>query len=214
MNWFIISLLFTVSAFGFGGSSKPSPKPKTSPVVSISPDPVPSESYTAPPEGIPVEFVKLGTNLGPSVKKAYAQTAIDKLNKVVANGCFREQFLKHTFKSLKNIDGPQVKTRLEAYDRLIKGAPYALDLRWFYKGWPSNGVGYTYVYKNSKKSQGSETRIWSNTRYMTSTDRYAAHLAHELSHQARAGGFVHYDFHQGSVPYETGDIAAICIKKL
>lgn len=169
----------------------------------VAPMPIPSGMPGAP-------FVILGTDLGPSVNKKFAQEALDHMNRVVESDCVKNELLKHEFKSLKNIEPPQVKERLDAYRRYISGAPYALNLRWYRKSL-GNVIGYTYNYKSGSKA--SETRIWSNTRMMSTPKRYAAHLAHELSHQARAGAFVHYSFHQGSFPYEIGDIFGACLNK-
>lgn len=214
MKYLALVLLLSSPAFAFGTKA---PKPKPTPTISASPSPtvtilpVPSSTPSPLPISEPKTFVTLGKELGPSVKKPFALEALAHMNRVIANGCVKTEWLKHSFKSLKNIDGVQVKDHAEAYKRYVAGAPYALDLRWYYKGWPSKVVGYTYNYKSG--TQKSETRIWSNTKMMSTAKRYAAHLAHELSHQARAGAFVHYSFHQGSVPYEAGDIFATCIAK-
>lgn len=165
-------------------------------VIQAGTDPVP----------VTKSFVYLGET-GPSVDEAFAQKAINEMNRVYANGCMEKEFLNHEFKSLKNIDGAQVKTKAEAWARYRGGAPYKLDLHWYKKAF-SNVVGYTYNYNG----KASETRIWSHTKFIYSVKEYANHLFHELSHQARAGGFVHYTFFQGSVPYELNDIAAICLR--
>lgn len=154
-------------------------------------------------------LVVMGLDIGPSVDKEFAQKALDLLNLAYTSGCLRESFLSHSFKSLKNIDGEQVKTPEEAYKRLIAGAPYALDLKWYYKRF-SKTVGYTYNYDGKE----SETRIWSNTKFIKTPEGYASHLMHELSHQARAGAFVHYSFHQGSVPYELNTIVEKCLSSI
>lgn len=174
-------------------------EPTPTPVIVVTPSPDSSGS-----------FATLGTNIGSSVDKAFAQKAIGYLNKAISSGCVKEKIIPHAFLSLKNIDGLQVKNNLEAYDRYVKGAPYALDVRWYYKRLSST-IGYTYNYLDGASSGKTETKIWSNTKYLDTEKDYASHLAHELSHQSRAGAFVHYSFHQGSFPYEIGDIVWECV---
>jgi len=216
MKYVALVLLLSSPAFAFGKKApdlKPTPTVTASPSPTVTILPVPSSTPSPLPISEPKTFVTLGKELGPSVNKSFALESLSHMNRVIANGCVKMEWLKHSFKSLKNIDGVQVKDRAEAYKRYVAGAPYALDLRWYYKGWPSKVVGYTYNYRAGSKPKASETRIYSNTAKMGTSKRYAAHLAHELSHQARAGAFVHYSFHQGSVPYEAGDIFATCIAK-
>lgn len=156
-----------------------------------------------------VKFANFGSGSGPNVDRVFANKAIKYLNDAFASGCVKDKIIWNDFKSLKNIDGKQVKGNLEAYIRLTDKAPHALDLRWYSKRF-TKVIGYTYNY-NGKKS---ETRIWSNTRKMSDEKSYASHLAHEISHQARAGGFVHYTIHEGSVPYELGRIVYECLKTI
>lgn len=154
-------------------------------------------------------LVTLGKDIGPSVNVEFAKKALNVLNAIYSNGCLEREFMSFKFKSLKNVDGAPVKSNAEAFGRLVQNAPYALDVRWYLKRL-SKTIGYTYNYNGSK----SETRIWSNTKYIYTPEGYAAHLLHELSHQARAGGFVHYTIFEGSVPYGLGDIADKCISAL
>ncbi len=173
-----------------------------------SPEPTPSPVFTPVP--FPPVFVTMGKDIGPSVDLKFAQEALDHLNRVVVSDCFKNDTLSE-FKSTNNVLGIVYKTPRDAVNAYLAGAPYALDLRWYYKRFGSV-VGYTYNWKDSIESLGSETRIWSNTRMMGDAKDYASHLAHELSHQARAGGFVHYTVHQGSFPYEIGDLVYKCLR--
>lgn len=159
------------------------------------------------------DFVRLGSNLGTSVDLAFAKKALGRMNEQYQNGCLKRKIESHKFVSLKNIDGAQVKNSQEVYARYTANAPHSLDLRW-YKSSLSKVIGYTYNYKSDTNSgSGSETKIWSNTKYIYAVDDYAAHLSHELSHQARAGGFVHYTIFGGSVPYDIGDLMAECLEE-
>lgn len=167
---------------------------------------------------------RLGSGTGSNVDKIKAQRAIDIMNKFVNNGCLLEKFLARSVTSLKNVEGPQVKNKREAYNRFIAGAPYDLDLRWYSK-WGSNVIGYTYnwidgydadkCYNKEKPVCKSETKIYSNTNIISgySSGDYAAHLIHEISHQARTGGFVHWTVHSGSGPYEFGGAMQDCVTK-
>lgn len=170
------------------------PLPTTKPVV-------------LPPEQALVYISSLGSN----VEDAYVQKAVAYINKAYSDGCIEKGFASYKFKSLHNIDGKQVKTAKEAYDRYVANAPYGLDVRWYSKRLTST-VGYTYNYYDGASSGDSETRIFTNMRRIASEKDLADHYAHELSHQARAGAFVHYTTHEGSVPYGINDIVADCIK--
>jgi hypothetical protein len=152
------------------------------------------------------------SELGPSVKVDFAVRALKLMNTAFENRCLEAGIKAHRFLSLNSVLTPGVGTSDDASKEYLGGAPYALALRWYYKAWPTKTIGYTYNYLNDDWESGkSETRIWSNTRFITNEKMYAAHLAHELSHQARAGGFVHYTVFSGSFPYDVGDIMAKCV---
>jgi hypothetical protein len=187
------------------------PEPEPTPEVTVSPEPKPS---ALPQPGEALAY--FGPGAHSSLKQggidyAYGQRTLAHLNGAYNSGCLLEKALAWDFLSLHGVVNPALKKyqKLEAYQRFTAGAPYALDARW-YSTWGSV-VGYTYNFKDGYESGPSETRVWTNTRMNLSDEDYAAHLAHELSHQARAGGFVHYSFHQGSFPYEIGDIVWACI---
>src|SRR5690606_30692852 len=113
---------------------------------------------------------------GTSVDPALVREAIRLMNQAEASGCLREGVLAYAFKSLHNIDGAQVKNALEAYNRYVAGKPYRLDVFWYLKRL-SGTIGYTYNYTGA----ASETRIWTNTKFITGPKMLAAHYAHELS---------------------------------
>lgn len=163
------------------------------------------------------ELVTMGPNIGSSVDRKIAQKALDELNRIYKSGCLKKEFLARPITSLHNVEGKQVKTKSAAWDLYTKNAPYPLDIRWYSKR--GRTVGYTYVWlggKDCHRKPGcqTETRVYSNTRIIGkySAASYAAHLSHELSHQARAGGFVHWTKFNGSVPYEMGHAAKKCFK--
>lgn len=153
-----------------------------------------------------------------TVEKNIAQPALDLMNKCYSSGHLRTLWLTHKFKSFNCVFDKCPKTNEEAYNEYVKNAPYALDVQWYTASRFSNVVGYTFNFKDDSDaawdSGESETRIWSNTRIVGyySAKYAAAHWAHELSHQARAGGFVHYTIFDGSTPYEAGDIMEECLK--
>jgi hypothetical protein len=156
------------------------------------------------------------------VDRVFAQKAVDIMNRHVASGCLKEKFQKRSVTSLHNVEGVQVKTKEEAYNKFLANAPYKLDLRWYKKSF-SNVIGYTYnwldgmdadrCYNKSSPQCPTETKIYSNTNIISgySAGDYAAHLIHELSHQARAGGFVHWTVFDGSTPYEIGYAMDDCV---
>lgn len=180
------------------------PTPTVEPVVT---------SSISPPAIDEVNTESLVTyNPSSSIEKSFAQPAIDLMNKAFKSGCLKKKWLDHKFTSFNCVFDKCPKTNIEAYNAYVKGAPYALNLRWYssLKG----VVGYTYNFSDDDWDRAkSETRIWSNSRIVGSySPKYrAAHWAHELSHQTRAGGFVHYTNFQGSVPYEAGDVMEECI---
>ncbi len=151
-----------------------------------------------------------------TIEKSFAELPLALMNKCYQTGKLKELWLKHKFVSFNCVFDKCPKTNLDAYNEYVKGAPYALNLRWYTSRPFSSVVGYTYnYYDNNQKGGKSETRIWSNTRvvkYYTAVDT-AAHWAHELSHQVRAGGFVHYTIFDGSTPYEAGDIMEECLSE-
>lgn len=203
----IYLLLFLQMSFA-GGSRRPVPAPD--------PEPNPVVSKCVMPEQ---KLVTLGSGAADIFKPGgedhqYAWEAMCWLNRAYATGCLEKKVLAHDFKSLHGVVAPALKKtqKAEAYQRFVAGAPYALDIRWYSKRFTST-IGYTYNWKSDTGGPHvSETRIWTNWRNIGGPKDYAHHLAHELSHQARAGGFVHYTFHQGSFPYEIGDIAWECMK--
>lgn len=202
MKFYVAVFLIALSMSGCAGvplTTEPVPSP--SPMPSVSPSPSPSS----------VPFAVLGSDIGTSVDVAFAKRAIKLMNDAVQSGCVKRKVWTHEFKSFNSVFTPGVETASEAYQTLIRGMPYALDLHWYYKGWPSKVIGYTYNFKNDDWNGESETRIWSNTRFMGDERQYASHLTHELVHQARSGGFTHYTIFQGSFPYEIGDIMAECL---
>lgn len=179
------------------------------PIIAPTPTPIvePIPSSTPSPKGL--GFIQ---NLGVGVNKAFAEKAVSLLNS--AEDCVKKKALTHAFTSLHNIDGKQVQTRAEAIERYFAGAPYALDLRSYTSSWLSRTVvGYTFNYKDDAEKE-SETRLYTNTYAFAwlTVKEYAAHIAHELSHQARAGAYVHWTVHQGSFPYEIGDIVEECLE--
>lgn len=177
-------------------------------------DPIATASPTITPNGGAVTTGLLVTyDPASSIEKSFAQPALDLMNKAYQSGCLKSKWLAHKITSFNCVFDKCPKSNLEAYETYVKGAPYALNLRWYstFKG----VVGYTYNFSNDDWDAGkSETRIFSNSRivgYYLPKDT-AAHWAHELSHQSRAGGYVHYTYFQGSVPYEAGDIMEDCLK--
>jgi len=156
------------------------------------------------------------------VNLKFAQQALDIMNENVVNNCLHDKFMNRHAPSIKNVEGPQVKDKEEAYLSYIANAPYALDLRWYSKRF-SNVIGYTYnwldgmdldkCYNKPTPACPTETKIYSNTNIISgfSAGDYAAHLAHELSHQARARGFVHWTQFDGTFPYEIGYSMDDCV---
>jgi len=136
------------------------------------------------------------------------------MNQVVASGCLKTKALLHDgFRSFNTVFEISPKTALEAYNEFVAGAPYLVSVNTYWSR--AKVYGYTYNFKSDDWDKGvSETRIWTNTRYSWTADDLASHWFHEKSHQANAGGFVHYTIHQGSFPYEIGDLAAACIAEL
>lgn len=207
----LIGLIFMSRAVAFGGK-RPEATPSPTPIVSPTPSPSPSATPTGE------DLVSYDPASG--IEKSFAMAGIDLLNQAFKSGCIKKKFETWNFKSVKNIEMPLVQNKAEAYERFIAGRPYALNLRWYSTlkgvvGYTFNwldGIDYQKCY-NAAGGCKSETKIYSNSRivkYYTPKDR-AAHWAHELSHQARAGGFVHWTFHAGSFPYEIGDIVESCL---
>jgi hypothetical protein len=148
-----------------------------------------------------------------SIEKSVAQPAFDLMNECYSSGKLKSLWLAHKFVSFNTVFEVSPHTREDAFNEYVKNAPYLLELHWYstYK----SVVGYTYNFKNDDwDGSQSETRIWTNSRIMwgATAKEFAEHWAHELSHQARAGGFVHYTIHEGSTPYEAGNIMAECLK--
>ena len=214
----ILSSLIVALTFSACGhvAVKPSlPEPIPTPTATATPVPVPTP--TPSPSAKPLALIVWGANAAPSLKVGgsdyeYGQKTLKAVNDAFASGCIHERLL--TWDDLISLNGvvlPKLnpKQREEAYQRYVAGAPYALDARWYYT--LSRVIGYTYNYKDGYESGPSETYVWTNTRMGLGFKDYASHLSHELSHQSRAGGFVHYTYHEGSYPYEIGDIVSDCI---
>ncbi len=180
--------------------------------IVVAPAPSPTPVVLASPA--PNAFVTLGDDVGATVNVATVKSALALMNATYANGCLRAGIENHRFVSLNSVFTPGVSTSAQAAKTYLEGAPYAINPRWYYKGWPSKVIGYTYNYRDDDWNGPSETRIWSNTRFITSAEMLASHYSHELSHQARAGGFVHYTLFDGSFPYDVGDIMAKCLADL
>jgi len=149
------------------------------------------------------DFVRV-SSYGKGVNRSFVDRAVSRLNQVYANGCLEKEVLSYPFKTRTTASGKALGSNTEVWDALTKNAPHAIQIRWYSKRF-SKVIGYTYT--------NSDT-IWSNTRMMGVVDDYGSHLAHETSHQGRAGGFVHWTVFAGSVPYAFGDIAAKCLKRL
>ncbi len=208
----LLILLLALSPAHAYARKAPLPAPTSIPspiVVEPLPSPVP-----APHGG----FVTLGADTGSNVNVAFAGRALALMNGAVSSGCLKAAVESHSFLSLHSVMPTDATSAKEAYSRYVGGAPYALDLRWYKKAF-SKVIGYTYNWLSDTDMNApdgvSETHIWSNTKYVLnfSEAEYASHLAHELSHQGRAGGFVHYTFFTGSYPYDVGDLMAQCLRK-
>lgn len=209
--------LFLAIALPFNQSFAKASKKVNVEVVEIPAGPV---TPVSPGDGS-IKF-RLGSGTGSNVDKIKAQRAIDIMNKFVNNGCLLEKFMARSVTSLKNVEGHQVKNKTEAYNRFLAGAPYDLDIRFYTKKF-SKVIGYTYnwldgydadkCYNKETPVCKSETKIYSNTNivYNYSSGDLAAHWTHELSHQARAGGFVHWTVFNGSGPYELGYSMDDCV---
>lgn len=189
---------------GFSRGVQPVPVASVSPSPAVSPLPKPSDAPEKP--GLFVSLDKSGSTW----EQNQAQAAVATMDDTVSSGCLKTKALLHDgFRSFNTVFEQSPKTALAAYQEFVKGAPYAFTVRTYYTR--SKVYGYTYNFKGDDWNGESETRVWTNTRYAWTADELAAHWFHELSHQARAGGFVHYTIHQGSMPYEIGDLAAECI---
>lgn len=181
------------------------------------PTPIPDEPKTecVQPEK---KLVTIGKGSSPSflqdgVDQAYAEKAQCYLNQAFASGCLEKKFLAKKFSTLERDELPALARNeaQKAWHIYAKGAPYALDLRWYSSR--KSVIGYTYFDRDNVRGAGSETRMWTNSRMGLSEKSYGAHQAHELSHQRRAGAFGHWSQHYGSVPYNMGDAAEECIEE-
>lgn len=208
----ILLIGFLTQALAFSKKRPVDPLPSPTPVATVSPTPSPSAS-PAPVSGDLVSY-----DPASGIEKSFAQPGIDLMNQCYRSGKLKELWMKHKFVSFNSVFEKSPKTNAEAWEEFTRGAPFALNLRWYFTR--PKIVGYTYNFYDdsaaSWKSGKSETRIFSNKNtvgYYNAKDR-AAHWTHELSHQARAGGFVHYTIFQGSAPYEAGDIMEECVYSL
>lgn len=200
MTKLLLILLLSTQALAAGHRPPPRPEP------SVVPSPSPSPS-NAPEK--PKLFVTLDET-GSTWEKKQAREAIATMDETVSSGCLKTKALMHDgFRSFNTVFEVSPKTALAAYNEFVAGAPYRLTVRTYYTR--SKVYGYTYNFRDDDWNGASETRVWTNTRYSWTADELAAHWFHEKSHQANAGGFVHYTVHQGSFPYEIGDLAAECI---
>ena len=188
---FALNLCVGVKAYAFGIHPNPVGTPSVVPVIKP-------------------KFVQV-INYGVSVNHSFTDQAVGYLNAIYANGCIHRSVLGHVFKSLNSIIRPIAQGSRQAYERYTAGLPHKIDIRWYTMA-ESNTLGYTYNFRGNTGE--TETRIFSNTKYHSSPKAYAGHLAHEISHQAQAGGFVHYTIHKGSFPYDIGSIAGVCLKEL
>lgn len=205
MKNLLVALLICFSACK-SSNVEPTVEPTVTPIASVTPSP------TVPPvTGFLVTYDERS-----GIEKDFALPALALMNKCYQSGKLRTLWLTHKFVSFNCVFDKCPKTNEEAYNEYVKNAPYALNLRWYYTRYSI--IGYTYNFyddsEESWSSQKSEYRIFSNHNaiaYWNSRDT-AAHWAHELAHQSRAGGYVHYTIHDGSTPYEAGDIMSECLK--
>lgn len=178
-----------------GGPQKPTPAPVSTPA--------PTPTFT---------LVTLG-EIGPSVDAKTVQASLDLLNGIFQNGCFEKALSTWSIPYRTRADGSTFASKQAALDVLKANAPYRLDIRWYRES--SNVMGYTYNWlmkpNGQTDSSKSETRIWTNRNIVTGPKTYASHLMHELSHQWRAGGAVHWTKFDGTLPYSYGDIAYYCL---
>jgi hypothetical protein len=206
MTKLLLILLLTSQAFA-GGGSRPVP------IATPSPSPVVSGTPMADCAALGKLYVRLDPKA--SVEKVFAEQTLCYLNQVHANGCLERGVKASTFKTFERDPMPQVKDASAAWALYTASLPLAVDLRWYRTSNPWSGtLGYTYFYRDNVDGAPSETRIWTNSRKGWTAKEYASHIAHELAHQARNGGFGHWTQHDGSFPYVVGDRAAECIAKL
>lgn len=171
----------------------------------------------SPIEEAPSAFVYLGKDSNYQALpggRFYTVTndALNLMNKAYISGCLEKKILAHTFKTHERDLKPKLSSSKEVWETLKKNAPYALNIRFYYKKFGST-VGYTYFYYDNVPGAPSETRIWSNTKFIGwDAKDAAAHWMHELSHQERAGAFMHETMHPGSVPYDVGDLMGECVQ--
>lgn len=188
----------------------------TSVIVAPTPTISPEPSVTATPSASPAQDLFVTYDPKSGIEQSFAQPAIDLMNKCYQSGKLKQLWLTHKFVSFNTVFDESPKTNEEAYAEYVKNKPYALNVNWYYTR--SSIVGYTYNYYGdldaSWASGKTETRIWSNWNAVSGWGPadVAAHWAHELSHQVRAGGFVHYTIFDGSTPYEAGDIMEECLQ--
>lgn len=201
MRFKVIVLGVCLSFHAFGMGNHPQPTPTDLPPV---------EPSTKPKL---VEVI----NYGVGVNRIFAAKAVSLLNEIYSNGCLKQSVLGHHFVSLNTVFEQSPHDSKQAFDEYASNAPHKIDLRWYTK-LDSTVIGYTYNFRDN--TQETERRIYSNTKYLinmsgyNTPEFYAAHLAHESSHQAQAGGFVHYTVFNGSFPYDIGTIASLCIRDI
>lgn len=202
-NLFLLALLVVVACKN-NSVTTASPSPTVEPVVPVL------------EVGTSLQTLLVTYDANSTIEKSTAKPALDLMNKCFQSGKLKELWLSHKFVSFNTVFDVSPHTNAEAWNEYSKGAPYALELHWYRTRSPFSSVmGYTYNFSDDDwSSTKSETRIWTNSRTMgnASAKDLAAHWAHELSHQARAGGFVHYTIFDGSTPYEAGDIMEECLK--
>lgn len=195
------------------------PNEQPSPIISVAPSPKISESPIAvkpAPSPMPKKSLITLKGVGPSVDAKVVQTSFDLLNEIYANGCLERKVKAWSIPYLENAENKKYADKITALNRFFSKAPYAIEIHWYNTN--STVMGYTYTYKMISKNKydysKTEDRIWTNRTNVYGPKTYAAHLAHELTHPISAGGFTHIQSFQGSVPYETGDMAWECLMEL
>ena len=188
-----------------GGRKAPAPEPEASPgYTCVDPE---KKLLTFGPETYK-DFLPGGRD------HALAKEAFCLANTVYANGCLNRKILAFQFSTLeKDIDPQLRRTENEkAWKIYEENVPHILSPRKYYTR--TSIYGFTYFYRDNDRSQGTETRVWSNFNRYWTAPVYAAHLVHEDSHRKLAGAYGHWTTHWGSYPYTAGDAAEECIAEL
>lgn len=141
-----------------------------------------------------------------------AKKAFCLANVAYANGCLERKILAFKFATLEKDIDPQLKRSENEKAWYIfdpKGTPREINPRKYYTR--TSIYGYTYFWRDNIRSNGTETRVWSNFNRYWTPEVYGAHLVHEFSHMAQSGAYGHWTQHWGSYPYTAGDAAEECI---